>query len=393
MCILCTSCASVPEEVQEEIDYRNQLEKNSTLDSNINLEYDTIDNIKNSVNTILDKSYGVLSIKYIDDLSNVSSCDEINVTLKKQSIVEHKQEILEYFGDFTTTENDWVHYEETPTTLQEDGTLILGNAESYFYKKDNVEFGVDVDGGITFYNGETSYQGMYETQLVDDYDKAYLLSDGIECSFNDLKPYILQLLNNLSTTLGNTYDIRYCGVLYNQEDNNYHYIIDCVQTYNGIPFNTLVGKNSFMGYAQDNGIYQGYNYVTIEINKPNEVLQFAQSNQMLLSEVVSSNQEIISLDCAMKLLQNTLSEYNIISFDSVGLYYNTYTENLETDSTITEFTAIPTWYFDVQSAQGFSNTMIFLNDDSKKVERYSVNALTGEIILPSGEVIDDYVVQ
>jgi hypothetical protein len=47
----------------------------------------------------------------------------------------------------------------------------------------------------------------------------------------------------------------------------------------------------------------------------------------------------------------------------------------------------------VQSAQGFSNTMIFLNDDSKKVERYSVNALTGEIILPSGEVIDDYVVQ
>lgn len=363
---LFSSCSQVPEQV------RNNTLQNEDINDNalktVALEKDNINNIAQSVDSILKSNYGALKLPtniYVPH----QSVYEIGFNYTRDFTSNMKSVAELFFDDVdskkfvvhSTNIGDWVSYGD----LENDGFLLS----------------VDFDGFIGLLRNENkTWDDCINSEIIKQinpqfvYEEQNYSLDGEEVSISSQIEYINIFLNESYKMLDSDFDFRITDVYVRKTESGRN-----VLEFNAARiFNNVDITSRYMFTNEEISSRKKGMSMRIFVEKPYEICAFQLGEGIFKVVEQKEIEKIVTLDCALKLVQNKLTGNSTFELSSVNLEYELIDNNDENAKV--ELNSKLIWKFKFAcKEQELINSSYGKRIYRNKVREIEVDALTGEV--------------
>ena len=302
-----TSCnIDPPSEVIDDINRKNSREKDDEISNEI--EYDTLENIYNSIDEVLGKEY-----------ENLNLHNSININRPKELPILKLEQVSNYDKKFDTIANALIHQDRFNKKYIDYAPNTSPPGPEYKDTATGEHLGVG-DNGFVYYEAP-GYEMSSDAQLVktiyphdkDETDKSYELKDG-EMKVSDAITKAEEFLENtwqpISDDLPYIIDHRDICKL----EDKYFYKIALAKNYKDIYIN-----NTF-NTCIDIELTCFENTIIIESTENISNLAVTMG-AVFVNEEVATEDKYVTLESALDMVRNKLAEYEIFDILSIQLRY------------------------------------------------------------------------
>ncbi len=369
---LLVGCASVPDEVKEDMSNYND---SSFSDDGTSFSYVEVSELQSNTEEALKESYGQFTIS---DKINFVKPDEINVM--KFSIIsnfnENSEKIIPFFFDKSII--------DPQLTSNENGYRL------YYNENDKVYFCTGDNGFIAMLNPEAFNLGysyskplvkIYHPDRKDDLSDEYQLKDG-KCSVSDAVDYINNWFETNYKPLAPYYDYQVNTVIVREHEGNYLYQFRVEALYNGVSIDSYTIEPKYVdGELTNKMAYFPYE-VSIQMLSVNSIDSFTTGSGMLIPKVEEKINECISLESALAYCANTFTDFRDVTISDIDIMYTlnpVYDESDPENIFVVGYNSRPVWelIIDVPPEDFLANGEANTYGDTRKY--IYIDMVTGEL--------------
>lgn len=304
-------CEKTPQEVNNNIN-QNTSQSNYKEEHQIddNLEYDTIDNILKTLDNVMSDSYSNITFEYNFDINKPGEIAQ-NKFIQVSNFNDNYLEVIKSFVGNSFDEKNiyWNDRLDPPGPQYDDKEkdIHFGMGNDGFYYYSHNEFLINISNGIYIEVERIPLRIEYE-------DHSYVLIDG-EMKISEAIERAEVCAEELKSFSKDIELIPSEVIVYQTDDGYYVYNILFTKSYNNLYF-----SNYFYDYysIKDKFIMALETEILIESKEKPGVIRNA-SGIIEYVETVKKYDEIITFECATKLVENLLSSYTKYKVQYVNL--------------------------------------------------------------------------
>lgn len=371
--IMLTGCASVPDEVKE--DMGKYLDSKSDKYDNSNFSYIKIADLSDNVEPAINKEYGQFTIS---DKINFTQPSELNI-MSFKSMSGFSEKTDEAIGLFY---NDQELSAQNPEK---------DNEKFMFYNETDKLYGCIRDDGFIAvlkpdaFDISFSYSKplvkIYHPDRTDDLSDEYQLKDG-KCSVADAVKYINNWFETNYKPLAPYYDYQVNTVIVREYESNYLYQFLIEALYNGVPLDSYTTEEERIDGEFTGKIAYIKHGISIQMLNVNSIDSFTTGSGMLVPKVEEKINECISLESALNFCENTFTDFRDVTISDIDIMYTlnpVYETDDEGNLFVSGYNSRPVWEFiiDVPPEEFLADGDINTYGDMRKY--IYVDMVTGEL--------------
>lgn len=372
MLFLLVGCASVPDEVKQDMSKYND---SSSSDDGAAFSYIEISELQSNAEAALKGNYGQFAVS---DKINFVQPSEINI-MSFQTLSDFSDRIDDAKALFFTES-------EIPEKCEDEAIDAL-----YYYWSDTEKKYCTVrnNGFIAMLKPDAfdiSFRynkpivKIYHPDRKDDLSDEYQLKDG-KCSVADAVEYINNWFETNYKPFAPYYDYQVNTVIVREYESNYLYQFLVEALYNGVPIDSYTGEPEFInGELTGKMAYFRYG-ISIQMLNVNSIDSFTTGSGLLIIKEKEKINECISLDSALNFCERTFTEFRNITISDIGIKYTltpVYETDIEGNDVVSIYNSRPVWEFiiDVPQEEFLANGEVNTYGDTRKY--IYIDMVTGE---------------
>lgn len=370
-----TGCASVPDEVKDDMSSYRDSESGKSDD--LDFTYINVADMSSNVETAISKDYGQFAIS---DKIKFTQPSEVNIMsfTDVNGFLEKTDDAMRLF--FTDQELSAQNLEEN-----NDEKFIM------FWNETDKLYGCVDDTGfiamlkpdafdISFSYSEPNVK-IYHPDRNDDLSDEYQLKDG-KCSVSDAVDYINNWFETNYKPLAPYYDYQVNTVIVREHEGNYLYEFLVEALYNGVPLDSYTTEAEYIDEEFTYKMtYLPYG-VSIRMLNVNSIDSFTTGSGIPIPEEQEKIEECISLESALNYCANTFTDFRDVTISDIDVMYTlipVYETDAEGNYFVSGYNSRPVWEFiiDVPPEDFLANGEANTYGDMRKY--IYIDMITGEL--------------
>ncbi len=306
--ILLSGCNQTPEQVMQNAKERSNIVDNPTLD--IKLEKASLSEISKTVENVLSTNYGSLILPkdiFVSDnkVYNLNFAYINDFTSKKEEVVGL------FFNDIdnnklilhTDNVGEWFQYGDASS----DGYCLTGDFDGFIGYIKNASGSWD---DCLYSEIKAKYNPVFE------YSNDALTLNGVQTWISEQLDFINSFLYDKYAKIDIDFDFRITDIYVREKSNGENILeFNVARTYQDVD---IISRNMTNDELLNGKLGMS---MRIFIEKPNEICAFQLGEGIYNVTENKKIKEIITLDCAIRLLQKKLTGNSVFKLDKINLEY------------------------------------------------------------------------